>query len=264
MPLRSRRRRGSSKSESVGSSAPGWMVTYSDLVTLILVFFVLLFSFSSLDLQRFHAIMTSLQGSWGILESGRSLNPWERLDFGSLEPMIPVESLIPTTQMEEMVLELETFILENDLQDLVDITVQERGVVVRFADQVLFDSGRAVLKPESRRILDRVADSLRRWPNQIRVEGHTDNVPIHNEQFPSNWELSTARATRVLRYLVEEQGLQPTRLAAVGYGEFRPLRPNDTPADRAVNRRVDIVLLRTDFPTAEGLADGALGEGGHF
>src|SRR5690606_26199871 len=240
MSRRIRRRPRRDESEEVGTSAPGWMVTYGDMVTLILVFFVMLFALSSLDMQRFQSLISALQSSWGILDHGRSVRPQDPLDMAALEPIVSIESIFPTTQMLEMAQELEAFIRENQLEGQLDVQIQERGVVVRFADHVLFDLGRADLKPESRQILDRVAESLIQWPNQIRVEGHTDNWPIRTERFPSNWELSTARATTVLRYLVEERGLDPTRMAAVGYGEYRPLRPNDTPENRAVNRRVDI------------------------
>lgn len=257
-----RRRRAGGDGGAPGRSAPGWMVTYSDLVTLILVFFVLLFSFSTLDIQRFRAAMVALQGSWGILERGRAVDPRQRMDFGSLQEMLPLDMVTPAAQLQEMVDELEDFIRENQLQDQVEVKQREWGVIVTFADQVLFDLGKADLKPESLEILDRVAETLRRWPNQVRVEGHTDNWPINTPQFPSNWELSTARATRVLRYLVEQRGLDPTRFAAVGYGEFRPLRPNDTPENRAVNRRVDIVLLRSDLFPAEASDGPAFGRSG--
>lgn len=248
-----------------GSDEPGaplWMVTYSDMVTLILTFFVLLFSFSSLDVQRFYALLSALQGSWGILDRGAAVDPTRTLDAGSLEADIPLQSLFPTSQVEETVGELEAFIAEAGLQDDLDVIVQERGVVVRLADHVLFDLGKAELRPDARAILDRLAEPLRRWPNEIRVEGHTDNWPIRTAQFPSNWELSTARATTVLRYLVEQQQLPPERMAAVGYGEFRPLRPNDTPENRAMNRRVDIVLLHAGEIEAGGTGGGAAGRGG--
>ncbi|MFS8572384.1 MAG: OmpA family protein [Clostridia bacterium] len=130
-----------------------------------------------------------------------------------------------------------------DLYDVVAIESTERGIVIHFTDRVLFDTGRAEIKPEAREVLQAVAVELAKLPHHIRVEGHTDNVPIHNERFPSNWELSTARAVTVLRFLIQVGGLDPGRLSAVGYGEYRPIASNDTPEGRARNRRVDIVLL---------------------
>ena len=111
----------------------------------------------------------------------------------------------------------------------------------------MFDLGQADLKPEALEILDHLAEVLKQIPNPVRVEGHTDNWPINNERFPSNWELSTARATNVVRQLIEEHGLDPSSFRPRGYGEYRPLAPNDTEDNRALNRRVDIVLLRLDL-----------------
>jgi chemotaxis protein MotB len=115
-------------------------------------------------------------------------------------------------------------------------------------DQVLFDLGKADLRPEGRAVLDGLASALKEVPNDIAVEGHTDNRPISGFPFPSNWELSTARATSVLRYLVDDKGLDRKRISAAGYGEERPVVPNDTPAHQAQNRRVEIVVLRPSKP----------------
>ena len=108
---------------------------------------------------------------------------------------------------------------------------------------VMFDSGSAQIRPEFTPILEKIAEELMKIPNDIRIEGHTDNRPIHTPMFPSNWELSAARATSVLRFLVKK-GIDPSRLSAVGYGEFRPVASNDTPEGRAKNRRVEILILK--------------------
>lgn len=139
------------------------------------------------------------------------------------------------------------FVQERGLGEAVHVEYTERGVVIRFADRVLFDLGRADLKPEAVEILDQLVGLLRTVPNPVRVEGHTDDLPINNERFPSNWELSTARATNVIKYFIEKHGLDPTKFSAAGYGEYRPLVPNDSMENRALNRRVDIVLLRLDL-----------------
>lgn len=118
--------------------------------------------------------------------------------------------------------------------------------MVRFADQVFFDLGKADLKPEAVEILNRLGPILKGIPNPIRIEGHTDNLPINTAQFPSNWELSTYRATRVIRYFIEELGFSPDKLSAAGYGEYRPIADNDTPEGRSLNRRVDIVIISMD------------------
>src|SRR5690606_12488447 len=124
--------------------------------------------------------------------------------------------------------EVQDFIEERGLAVAVEVELTERGVVVRFAEGVLFDLGRAELKPEARRFLTELSSLLKEVPNPVRVEGHTDNLPIRTERFPSNWELSTPRATNVIRYLIEEHGLDPRRLSAAVYVEYRPLAHNDT------------------------------------
>jgi chemotaxis protein MotB len=133
----------------------------------------------------------------------------------------------------------------------VEMTSSVRGLVISLPEAGSFPPGRAELSGEVRSAMRQLADRLRLLPNQIRVEGHTDDVPIATAAFRSNWELSTARATRVLQWLVEDGGLDPTRLSAAGYGEFRPRLPNASAAARARNRRVDIVVLDPAIATRE-------------
>lgn len=226
------------------------MVTYSDMVTLLLTFFVLLFSFSELDVQRFRAIMSAFQASVGVLDGGlrvvqdddavQGRTDWDLQDINWHRPELE-------RQLFGVHAEVQAYVASRNLEHAMQVDLTERGVIVRFADQVLFDLGKADLKPEAVEVLDALADVLDGIPNHIRIEGHTDNWPINNERFPSNWELSTARATTVLRYLIETHGMSPESLSAAGYGEYRPLEPNDTAENRARNRRVDIVLLRLDL-----------------
>jgi chemotaxis protein MotB len=125
----------------------------------------------------------------------------------------------------------------------VEVGASREGIVISLAGNLLFDSGKSDLKPQGLVLLDSVAERLKTMTNEIRIEGHTDNVPIATPLYPSNWELSSARAITVGRYLSENDGISPTRLAAAGYGEFRPVAPNDTRDGRARNRRVDLVIL---------------------
>lgn len=149
---------------------------------------------------------------------------------------------------------METFqadLREAGLTGEVGLGVEERGIVFRFQDSVLFDVGKADLRPEAREILTKVGGLLKKVSNQIRVEGFTDNLPISTERFPSNWELSTARATTVVRFFIEELNIDPKRLEAAGYGEYHPIASNDDAAGRQKNRRVDIVLLRPSLSALE-------------
>lgn len=211
------------------------MVTYGDAVTLLLAFFVLLFTFSTIDLQRFQQIMSAFQGSISVLDGGRTVTTDQSLETQMSE--------LDLEQLQRLHAELQEFLEVEGLTGSVEVHLEERGVTVRFADQLFFDLGQAVLKPEAVGVLESLSPILRDIPNPIRIEGHTDDLPIQTAQFPSNWELSTRRATSVIRHLVENHGFSPQRLSAAGYGEHRPLTENDTAEKRAQNRRVDIVIM---------------------
>lgn len=187
--------------------------------------------------------MGVLDGGVQVIHDDAALQGRDDLDLGDIDFIRPELA----AQLRFLYSDLQSFVQERDLQQSVQLELTERGVVVRFADRILFDLGKADLKPEAIAILDQLAEVLREVPNPVRVEGHTDDLPINNERFPSNWELSTARATTVIKQLVEEYGLDPRQFSAAGYGEYRPLVPNDSMENRALNRRVDIVLLRLDL-----------------
>jgi chemotaxis protein MotB len=125
----------------------------------------------------------------------------------------------------------------------IEVTHTDQGTRLSFENQVLFDFGRAAINPAGFIFLDKIADVLSKIPYAVRVEGHTDNVPIQTRRFPSNWELSVARAVNVVKYFAEVSNIDPKRLSAVGYGESRPVAANDSPSNRAINRRVEILLL---------------------
>lgn len=217
-----------------------WLTTYSDMVTLLLTFFVLLFSFSEIDAQKFRSIMSSFQGGAGVLDGGTQLE--------IIEDLTPLEDDIEE-ELDKLKDILEEYADSIGLGSEIILSIEERGLVIRFMDNVLFDSGRADLKPESVEILKAVAEILNREEFKerlIKVEGHTDTDPIlYSRQFPSNWELSSIRATNVLRYLVEEEEVGGSRVSSSGYSYYRPIAPNDTRENKQKNRRVDIVILRT-------------------
>ncbi|MDH5753271.1 MAG: OmpA family protein [Deltaproteobacteria bacterium] len=193
-----------------------WIFTYGDLVTLLLCFFVLLFSFCKLDIEKFRSVADSFKP----VPAG---SPF----FLSGKPEL----------LEEMAKQIET----SEIADEVFVTVDERGVVVSFKDTVLFDSGSANLKKKGERILTQFSQFLFGLPNDVVVEGHTDNQPIRSVSYPSNWELSSARASSVARFF-ESEGIKGHRMNVVGYGPHKPRFRNDTPEKRALNRRVDIIL----------------------
>ncbi|NLY88915.1 MAG: flagellar motor protein MotB [Firmicutes bacterium] len=223
------------KEEEQQRGSPLWMTTYSDMVTLLLTFFVMLFAFADIDKAKYEQIAESLRGA---LKGMPSILETPQRDFSVLEPIPMV-----TPEFESLYESFHELLGDEELAGATDIYMDERGLVVSFKEKLFFDIGSIEIKPAARVLLRRVGEILSRGKNQIRVEGHTCDLPIRSQRFPSNWELSVGRATNVTRFLIEEAGIAPGRLAATGYAEFRPVAPNDSEENRAKNRRVDIVLL---------------------
>ena len=150
--------------------------------------------------------------------------------------------------------QLEEYIRENNLDAELSTEMREEGLMIRIKEHALFPSGSADLVPESQRIGPLVAGLLAQVPERVLVSGHTDNDPISNEQFPSNWELSSVRAMTFMKYLLSiNSNLNPARFSAIGYGEYRPIAPNDTPENKQQNRRVEILIARSlSFNPNEG------------
>lgn len=239
------------KKEQEETSGGDWMNTYADMVTLLLCFFVLLFAMSKTDAGRMSAFVAGFEGGAGVLDGG------QMLEFEK-----NIGQLMETTA--EGLTESEFSALENVLQDIVDneqitgeISVKrnEKGIVISLMDKILFDPGLAEIKPESYPLIDQVASILNMEEFKERlvaVEGHGDNDPVrYVNLYPTNWELSTARATNVLRYLVEKCDLDPMRISAAGYSYYHPIAPNDTPENKAKNRRADIVILGGSYNNSE-------------
>lgn len=229
------------KKKSEGLSGNEWMSTYSDTVTLLMTFFVLLFVITSQNNESASkVVLEALNGG------GSSILQFDLYD-GEV-PLIGGESDIEgegvLTKKEQTYKEAKDFLSNNqELKDIVTIEDNERGVLVQLKDNILFESASSQLREESKMILNKVSDLLSNLDNDILVEGHTDNIPINTYDFPSNWELSADRAVNVVRYFVEARGLDPTRFSASGYGEYHPVAPNDTYENMAKNRRVNILII---------------------
>lgn len=229
------------KKKSEGLSGNEWMATYSDTVTLLMTFFVLLFILTSQNNESASKVaVEALNGG------GSSILQFDLYD-GEV-PLIGGESDIEgegvLTKKEQTYKEAKDFLSNNqELKDIVTIEDNERGVLVQLKDNILFESASSQLREDSKMILNKVSDLLSNLDNDILVEGHTDNIPINTYDFPSNWELSADRAVNVVRYFVEARGLDPTRFSASGYGEYHPVAPNDTYENMAKNRRVNILII---------------------
>jgi chemotaxis protein MotB len=224
-------RKGSKHSEHDNSER--WLLTYADLITLLLGLFVILYAMSKIDAGKYAEIVSALGGVFGSPRGVLTGNA------GLLEnPMTSLQS-----ERQRIAKEI-SGALHLDTHNLpITISENERGVTVHIMEELLFASGSADIKQASLVTLDSLAEVLKTLSNDLRVEGHTDNVPINTPTFPSNWHLSVARAVNVGFYLIEKHNLIAERVSVVGYAEYRPLVPNDTPEHRAVNRRVDIVIL---------------------
>jgi chemotaxis protein MotB len=236
------RRLGGGKQEQMESAGMmRWLLTYADMITLLLALFIILFSISTINKVKLQRLVRDLGGGFN---SQDAIN----------NPPNGMTTSATKDDLQAMQAQLQSYIQSQSLQKSVQTKITRDGkkrelVITLLSDKQLFDSGKADIKPFTKKILDEVYRQLKTRQNEVRVEGNTDNVPISNDQFPSNWELSAARATGVARYFVEDDGLAPRRISALGYGEYRPRVPNDTDAHRAQNRRVDVVILDTDAAT---------------
>jgi chemotaxis protein MotB len=225
----------------------GWLTTFNDLVTLLMVFFVMLFTMSTIDARKMQDFQYALQSGLGIMEKGKKTSI-SLIKTQPVENKPPIMTQVEGEQREQSSNQPDGKLIDQVQQlseaDLgIQVTHTDQGTRISFEDQVLFDFGRAEINPAGFVFLDKIADVLDKVPYAVRVEGHTDNVPIRTRRFPSNWELSVARAVSVVKYFAEVSNIDPQRLSAVGYGESRPVAANDTLSNRAKNRRVEILLL---------------------
>jgi len=210
-----------------------WRIAYIDMLTNVLIFFIMAFSLSIADVGRLR--------SFAEFFSGKDITKIGKV-FPSKTGDVPIDKpggLVPQSSVAPIFTELKKLSQMPGVQ----VSQKEEGLTLTLSDKVLYDTGKADLKKASMQVMDKMGNILKKTMFKLRVEGHTDNVPILTLKFPSNWELSTARAVSVVRYLVKEKDINPDRLSAVGYGEFKPVASNDTVKGKAANRRVELVLL---------------------
>ncbi|MFA5384599.1 MAG: flagellar motor protein MotB [Eubacteriales bacterium] len=240
------------KSQESHGGSERWLVTYADLITLLLIFFIVMYSLGQLDLEKFKYLSQSLSQAMGgggmvLMNGGPSASTGQS---GSRLP-IPEKDQQDLMTLSDIKKQLTSYIEKSGLQLKVSVSNESRGIVISFQEEVLFVIGSSELTQQAGEIIKQIAPMLRKVPNYIRVEGHTCNLPINSPNYPSNWELSSARATTVVKELINEHSFPPERLSASAYGEYRPMVPNDTEAHRQMNRRVDIVILRSEYQVSE-------------
>ena len=215
-----------------------WVLSYADLVTLLLGFFIILYASAEISQEKFQELSIAfaeafnvevkegVAGGSALFDGGTGIAALD-LDVEAIRRAVRERSAVRGVALNQIV-------VTRDVDD---------NVVIRLADNLVFPSASAEIRADALPLLDVVVDVIHDLDNELRVEGHTDNVPVGTDRYPTNWELSSARATAVLRYLAEQGDVDPRRLFAAGYGEFRPVASNRTPEGRALNRRADIVVL---------------------
>lgn len=242
-----------------------WLVSYADFITLLFAFFVVLYSSAQVDHRRVGKLAVAIQQAFQDLGAfptgkGRVLAhdmqpPPEELreevrntvyDLMKTTPMVPAGKDEP--DLSELQQELEQTLAQQIEHDQVNLRPQVDGLAISLRELGFFDSGSAQIQPSAEAALDKIATLLARRNYRVRIEGHTDNRPIRSSQFHSNWELSTARATEIVRLFIVSYGFAPDRLCAGGYAEYHPVASNDTAEGQAQNRRVDIVVLGRASP----------------
>ena len=230
------------RSPSRSTSHERWLVSYADFITLLFAFFVVLYASAQIDRTRVGRLSAAIQTAFQDL-GAFSPAPSAARAHQSASPAGPSRA----TESEDVPAALQAEIERELAKELEakEIAVRSApdGLVISLREMGFFESGSAQLKPEAQKAFAKIARIILQRPYRLRIEGHTDNLPIHNNRFNSNWELSTGRATEVVRLLLTEYGFAPDRLAAAGYGEFHPIANNASSDGRATNRRVDIVIL---------------------
>jgi chemotaxis protein MotB len=221
----------------------GWMLTFADLVMLLLTFFVMLLTMSSMDAKKLRNIMTHFRASTGVLDFAGSSKVYNLGNF--INQYNDTDSLLVVDQKHFLAkIKFVTNIKKKltDINNQITLSEDERGVALAFHGDILFAPGKTTLRKEVYPVLNIIADAIKTCPNNILIMGQTDNIPVRSKIYPSNWELSAYRGLSVLDYFINQKGLSPSRFSVGGYGSSRPLYPNITPKNRALNRRVEIIF----------------------
>lgn len=228
--------------DDVGGSE--WLATYGDLVTLLLCFFILLYSMSIMDIAKFKKAAGSLNGM-GITGQSGSMNSNVGDTISNLDILNAIDV---QEEMDDIYSKIKAIVDSKGLSEDVQVEKVGPGVLLRFKDEILFDVGQADLKANAQSTLQRIGEILKAHDKNIRVEGHTDNVPINTSKFRSNWELSTSRAISVVKYFTEEltveERIDPKKFEVSGYGEYHPIAANDSEQNKQKNRRIEITILK--------------------
>ncbi|TVX95007.1 flagellar motor protein MotB [Cohnella terricola] len=236
-----------------------WLLPYSDLMTLLLALFIVLYAASAVNTSKFEemsrAFKTAFNSGISILDKGsiteddmlkrRTAEDLNRMDDGKKSKTREALKQQEQQNLEKLKKDLDKYIQKNGLSTQLETQLNQSQLLITIRDNALFSSGSATVKPDSQKLATAIGNMLQQYPDyEILVTGHTDNQPISTTEFPSNWELSSKRAINFMKILLQNPAFDPQRFSAIGYGEFRPLESNTTDAGRATNRRVEVSILR--------------------
>ncbi|WP_147566772.1 OmpA/MotB family protein [Clostridium tyrobutyricum] len=230
-----------------------WMLTYSDLITLLMIFFIVMYSMSQVDQNKYKQLSQSLKVAMGGGKTiiGTENAPSVKDNVNQID--IPERDDGQTTSQTEqqkfqnLKKEVDQYLSKNGMSKSVSTSVDQRGLVVSINDTLFFDTGKADIKPNIKNKLIGIGKIVNQLGSAIRIEGHTDNVPISNGIYKSNWQLSSVRAANVTQFLQDKVGISPEKLTSVGYGQYRAITDNSTDVNKAKNRRVDIIIENSKF-----------------
>ena len=235
MALMGRNKGSGRKKSALGG---GWEIIYTGFILILLCFFIMLSSFATMEQSKIARFVRSFVSAVSVLSGGLSFEPGKEI-------IPPSANLVDLrNELAEIFKELKNFTTNYGFADDVSISFSEEGLDIKLSDKALFKVGSATLSPQIFPLLEKIGRVISKTAYAVRVEGHTDNLPIHTKKFPSNWELSTLRAVNVLRFFVDKCHIPAERMSAVGFGEYQPLFDNATADQRARNRRVEIILLK--------------------
>ena len=278
------------KQEPEKENSERWLLTYSDMITLLMAFFIVLYAMSNIDVEKYKKLSTSLNSALGGSSSSTSATSGSSSGSGgSTSGKVNVTGL-PTMgandklnvtgldmgsdsssssaaqgssglwdstgsqekQFKKAQQDVTKYLKDNNLADSAAVEITDRGFQVSLKENILFDSAEASLRTDAMNKIISIGKILVNVEGKIRVEGNTDNLPIKNDRYNSNWQLSSMRASNVAELMVEKAGIDPNRISAVGYGEYKPVATNATPEGRAQNRRVDIIIISDKYNAVEG------------
>lgn len=243
------------KHEEPHENSERWLLSYADFITLLMIFFVVLYAMSNLDNQKYQQLANGLNKAMG--GGGATLIGKDKgtsIDKNTAPVDTNVVNSDEQARLEQVKNIVDKYLSDSGLSDSVGTSIEERGLVLSFKDTLFFDSGKADIKNEQIKKLVEIGKILNQPiinNSYIRVEGHTDNIPINTYEYKSNWDLSVIRAANVAQLLINQSGIKPERISATGYGEYRPKTDNSSEAARASNRRVDILIMNTKFNEVE-------------